>query len=202
MIAGGCLLKNHEAVQWNSGKCWTFETLQELKAVLTVSPEIPDGDLDDFRRAGTMVRQIQLAALLTAADLPHWTPERTAFFGWNGSGCASANAAYWRDYTENGRELGRASLFVPTLPSIPVCEAAITLKIHGPAMYFRTAPDTDVLAEYLRDRFESEPQLDRILVAEVELESVCILAFEKKVCIPKGKSLQELFKQTKEISPC
>jgi hypothetical protein len=55
--------------------------------------------------------------------------------GTNTDGCLQSNVAFFKDYIEHGRTLGRANLFVNTLPSIPMAEAAIHFKCRGPLVY-------------------------------------------------------------------
>jgi hypothetical protein len=55
--------------------------------------------------------------------------------GTNTEGCLQANVDYFKDFVENGRSLGRANLFVYTLPSIPMAEAAIYFNCRGPLLY-------------------------------------------------------------------
>lgn len=131
MISGGVYLDLRHAVRLNHAEI-TYDGLGDLKRIITSDPKkfIP-GDLEDFRRACDPVRLAQLGALLTASDLADWSPNQTALIGWNGCGCTQANQKYWDDYLQHGRETGRGTLFVPTLPSIPMCEAAITLKFRG-----------------------------------------------------------------------
>jgi hypothetical protein len=55
--------------------------------------------------------------------------------GTNSDGCLQSNLDFFGDFVENGRTLGRANLFVYTLPSIPIAEAAIHFKCEGPLLY-------------------------------------------------------------------
>jgi len=55
--------------------------------------------------------------------------------GTNSDGCLQSNLDFFNDFVKNGRTLGRANLFVYTLPSIPVAEAAIYFKCQGPLLY-------------------------------------------------------------------
>lgn len=55
--------------------------------------------------------------------------------GTNRDGCLRANADYFRDYAESGRTLGRGNLFVYTLPSTPLADAAIHFGCQGPLLY-------------------------------------------------------------------
>jgi hypothetical protein len=63
--------------------------------------------------------------------------------GTNTEGCLQSNLAFFRDFVENGRRRGRANLFVNTLPSIPVAQAAIYFKFRGPLLYM-TFPQEQV----------------------------------------------------------
>ena len=53
----------------------------------------------------------------------------------------------FNDFVVNGRTLGRANLFVYTLPSIPMSEAAIHFKCQGPLLYlmFPNTPAASLL---------------------------------------------------------
>ncbi|MDD4098269.1 MAG: hypothetical protein PHC30_05830 [Lentisphaeria bacterium] len=125
-----------------------YDDLAHLRDQIVGLPQSPVRDLGDFRRAGPNAKRAILAALLAAADCgPAWQPETTAVLGWNGDGCATENALFWQDYTANGRTQARGALFVPTLCSVPLCEAAIALGIHGPAVYLQA--EADALADAL-----------------------------------------------------
>ena len=55
--------------------------------------------------------------------------------GTSAVGCLEANRAYFKDYVETGRTLARGNLFIYTLPSTPLAEAAIHFGCRGPLMY-------------------------------------------------------------------
>jgi 3-oxoacyl-[acyl-carrier-protein] synthase II len=55
--------------------------------------------------------------------------------GTNSDGCLTTDTDYFRDYVENGRKLSRANLFIYTLPSSPLGEAAIHFGLTGPLLY-------------------------------------------------------------------
>lgn len=61
--------------------------------------------------------------------------QEVGIFGTNTNGCLQSNLEFFRDFLDNGRTLGRGSLFVNTLPSIPVAQAALYLKCRGPLLY-------------------------------------------------------------------
>lgn len=50
-------------------------------------------------------------------------------------GSLASDLDYFRDYVENGRKLSRANLFIYTLPSSPLGEAAIHFGLTGPLLF-------------------------------------------------------------------
>jgi len=144
----------------------SFADLGELKQIMSEDETLPAGDLTDFRRAADNVRLAQLGSLLCASTLGSaWSPADTAIIGINGDGCAHNNRLFWDDFTAHGHESGKASLFVPTLPSIPVCEAAITLGVRGPVRYLKTASEAQT-EELLSEMFASDNSLQQIMTVE------------------------------------
>lgn len=55
--------------------------------------------------------------------------------GSNSNGSLETDGAFFSDYLENGRKLARANLFIYTLPSSPLGEAAIHFGLKGPLLY-------------------------------------------------------------------
>ena len=154
-----------------------FTSLPELRQIICDSPRLVQGDLADFRRAADNVRLAQLGTLLCASAISDWSPEGTALVGINGDGCAHNNRLFWDDFTTHGRESGRAMLFVPTLPSIPVCESAITLGIHGPVRYLKTESDEQT-DELLSDMFASDALLRQVMTAEITIDKAIINLYQ------------------------
>ena len=119
--------------------CRLFRSRKSFSGELrdALSAALPPGTVDwgDFRRGGAAVKCAMLAAAAVRLDLGEAAdPAATGVLGWNGAGCACENARFWRDCRANGGA-GRGGLFVGTLHSIPVCEAAIALGWHGAAGY-------------------------------------------------------------------
>lgn len=65
--------------------------------------------------------------------------------GTNAGGSLAADRAYFEDYVQCGRTLGRGNLFIYTLPSSPLGEAAIHFGLLGPLLYL-TAADAPLAA--------------------------------------------------------
>jgi len=144
-----------------------FADLGDLRQTMASDTTLLQGDLADFRRAADNVRLAQLGSLLCASVLADaWSPEGTAIIGLNGDGCAHNNRQFWDDFLAHGRDTGRASLFVPTLPSIPACEAAIALGVHGAVRYLKTVDKTQT-SELLAEMFASDSQLRQIMTIEI-----------------------------------
>lgn len=55
--------------------------------------------------------------------------------GTNDLGSLETDIAYFKDFVDNGRKLARANLFIYTLPSSPMGEAAIHFGLAGPLLY-------------------------------------------------------------------
>ena len=165
--------------------------LNGLRHLLTGLPWIPAGDWTDFGRGSQAVRQLMLAAALTAGDLGAPPEKTTGVIGWNGCGCTAENLRFWRDYVQNGRANGRGGLFVATLPTIPFCEAAIAFGWQGPSAYFRTENSTGALFRLLANRPEG-----KYLIGEITEMNVCCLLAETGPSspeLPDFASLEELF---------
>ena len=170
--------------------------LKALRDRLESFDFIPSGDLSDFGRGGVAVRKLILAALLTAGDYGDKLPEDTGVIGWNGDGCVRENRRFWNDYIDSGRESGRGGLFVATLPTIPFCEAAITLGCRGPSAYLRTAASTSRLFEAVAG-FPS----GAYLLGESGADSVCMFLTETgkgNVEYPEFPTLRALFEHLEE----
>jgi 3-oxoacyl-[acyl-carrier-protein] synthase II len=58
-----------------------------------------------------------------------------ALIGTNEKGSLEANGAYFGDYLQAGRSMGRGNLFIYTLPSSSLAEAAIHFGFQGPMLY-------------------------------------------------------------------
>ncbi len=57
--------------------------------------------------------------------------------GTNNDGCIESNLVYFKDYVSCGRTIARGNLFIYTLPSTPMAEAAIYFGFQGPLLYIK-----------------------------------------------------------------
>lgn len=118
--------------------------LSGLLSGLLALPGLPRVSTEDFRRGDPVVRQHLLAAILAVFDADAQPGGNTALLSRSREGCLTQNRAYFSDYVQYGRQYGKGHLFVGTLPSTPVCEAAIALGFHGAAYYIDTLDRMDL----------------------------------------------------------
>ena len=80
---------------------------------------------------------IACALALKDAEIPYAEGVKTdtGLIGTSADGSLEANRAYFQDYVQAGRKLGRANFFIYTLPSSPLAEAAIHFGLQGPVLY-------------------------------------------------------------------
>ncbi|MFA5072971.1 MAG: hypothetical protein WC539_03640 [Nitrospirota bacterium] len=62
--------------------------------------------------------------------------------GTSKDGSLVSDREYFKDYMQGGRTLSRANLFIYTLPSSPLGEAAIHFGLRGPLVYATASTDT------------------------------------------------------------
>ena len=93
----------------------------------------------NFGRLDAVSRITMAAVSLTlrdgGVDASPLQKQAVGIVGTNSDGCLTTDTEYFRDYVENGRKLSRANLFIYTLPSSPLGEAAIHFGLTGPLLY-------------------------------------------------------------------
>ena len=96
--------------------------------------------------------------------------QNVGLLGTDEYGSEQANLAYFRDYVEGGRTMARANLFIYTLPSSPLAEAAVHFGLQGPLLYLRNQNRSmDSLLSAAR-RMIDEGQAEMMLVYELSKE--------------------------------
>jgi len=91
------------------------------------------GRLDDASKVTCCA--VSLALKDAGLDYPLKHSENAGIVGTSATGCLDADIHYFRDYVESGRTLARGNLFVYTLPSSPLGEAAIHFGFNGLTLY-------------------------------------------------------------------
>ena len=138
-LRGMALVNSNHALMMN--RKLSFESKGGAAGIyseIADSEKIPLVRFDNFRRAGEKARLAVLGSQLAFADAGLSPGGNIAVIGWGGEESIMENRAYFTDYAVNGRFLGRSQLFIGTLPTTPMCEAAICLNLHGPVFYFHS----------------------------------------------------------------
>ena len=84
---------------------------------------------------------VSLALKDTGLTYPLHRKPDIGIAGTNSSGCLSSDVRYFKDYLDHGRTLARGNLFIYTIPSSPVSEAAIHFGLQGP-LFYMTGPES------------------------------------------------------------
>ena len=131
--------------------------------------------VERFGRFDPVSRMTCLACELALQDAGvDYSPDARQEIGILGAGfegSLAANAVYFKDYVESGRILARGNLFVYTLPTAPLGEAAIHFGFQGPlfSLISTATPLADALqAATLLVKSGDAPA---ILVVQAEAES-------------------------------
>ena len=138
-LLGMALVNSNHAIMMN--RALSFESKDGVAGIyreVERSETIPLVRFDNFRRAGEKARLAVLGATLAFYDAGLSLGGNIAVIGWGGEESIMENRAYFNDYAVNGRFLARSQLFIGTLPTTPMCEAAICLNLHGPVFYFQS----------------------------------------------------------------
>lgn len=101
--------------------------------------------------------------------------------GTNDRGSLESNTCYFRDYVESGRTLARGNLFIYTLPSSPLAEAAIYFGCQGPVLYlgFQQGKISSLLS-CAEGMLRSEGVSGMLAVKADEEEAICFLMQPKE----------------------
>ena len=157
-IIGGCLISNNCAQTLCGGAKIAFESPGALKRDLDKAGRLP-GKWDHFGRFSPDAQLFCVGCALALEDAGITTETAR-----KRSGIVTADnfeheldqQAYFKDYVDAGRKLGRSSLFVHTLPTSAAADASVCLQIGGPLLYSRddagiwtglTMTAADLLAE-------------------------------------------------------
>jgi hypothetical protein len=131
------------------------------------------------------------ALALKDAGIPYSGTDKKniGIFGANEAGCLESNLNYFRDYVDSGRILARGNLFIYTLPSIPLAEAAIHFGLSGPLLHiaFNDGKISSLLSFAGKSILEGETPTILAVKAE-ETDAVCFV-LQAKHAGSTGKSL-------------
>jgi hypothetical protein len=178
-LRGMALVNSKQALTMNSGLSYESEDgIAGIYREIVSSKIIPRMRLDNFRRAGEKARLAMLGSLLAFADAGSNADGDTAVIGWGGEESVSENRAYFTDYAVNGRLLGRSRLFIGTLPSTPLCEAAICLNLHGPVFYLQSDCSLDSVLAEAESLLPAKPRGQQALLLGISCGALLALLLE------------------------
>ena len=133
------------------GLQWQYADLRSLCAQL-LKDAVLAYPIENFGRFDAASRLVALSVALALHDANiRYAKDKKQDIGILGTspdGALDPNLAYFRDYAEAGRTLGRGTLFIYTLPSSPLAESAIHFGLQGPILYMRNLekPEENLLS--------------------------------------------------------
>ncbi|MFA5394210.1 MAG: hypothetical protein WC338_07155 [Candidatus Ratteibacteria bacterium] len=106
--------------------------------------------------------------------------------GTNKNASLQSNRNYFKDYIKNGRTLARGNLFIYTLPSSPLAEAAIYFGLTGPLFYVSCANKGVVELLDCAARLIEGKNTDTVLAVRAEkAEAVAFVLAAKEQTVTK-----------------
>lgn len=131
---------------------WQYADLQLLCAQL-LKDGVLSYPIEHFGRFNQDSKLVTLSVALALYDAgityAKDKKQDIGILGTSPDGALDSNLAYFRDYVQAGRKLGRGNLFIYTLPSSPLAESAIHSGLQGPIFYMQNLekPEEDLLAQ-------------------------------------------------------
>lgn len=125
----------------------------------------------NFGRLDAMSRMTTCAVALALKDAGiTYAPEEkqeTGIMGTSSQGSLMSDMAYFNDYVTNGRTLSRGNLFIYTLPSSPLGEAAIHFGLTGPLLFTAGGPNALDESMAMAAEMVAGGEVQRMLVGQV-----------------------------------
>ena len=140
-IGGAGWVENETYGMLRKPICGNYTRRGELYRSLTEN-EILAERTPKFGRFNRSTQQAFCAAALALHDADFskdW--KQVGLIGTGQEECTPANQTYFEDYAKNGRRMARANLFIYTLPTSPLAEIDIHIKLDGPLFF--SAPVSD-----------------------------------------------------------
>ncbi len=144
--------------------------------------------------------RLSLIAMSQALQESRWVETETREIGMTSAGydgCLDVDHRYFRDYVETGRATGRGSLFIYTLATSTLGEAAIALRLSGPTLYVHSdvAPVASLIEQ--SRQMAAEGQLQGVLALWSDIRAAVCFA----VGTEAGDGLGKMIKGHWESSP-
>lgn len=123
---------------------WQYADFRSLYAEL-FKDTVLTYPIENFARFDQASKLVTLSVALALYDASiHYAKDKKqniGILGMSADGALASNLVYFKDYVEAGRKLGRGNLFIYTLPSSSLAEAAIHFGLQGPLVYIRNTEE-------------------------------------------------------------
>lgn len=153
----------------------------DLKSLfIRLQPDILRYPVVNFLRFDTISKltTISIALALYDANMVYSPNKKQniSILSTNTNAALEANLNYFNDYIVNGRTLARGNLFIYTLPSSPLAEAAIHFGLTGKLLYLGFVKDTKIESfKYALNMLKTEIHKTIILVNASSQAATCYI---------------------------
>jgi hypothetical protein len=177
IIGTGWVTRN----KYGCKKCRMQKGYSDLKSLYTrLQPEFFKYPVENFFRFDTVSKLTALSIALALYDAKityaKGKKQNIGILGTNTCGALEANLAYFNDYVVNGRTMGRGNLFIYTLPSSPLAEAAIHFGLTGKLLYLGFAKNTEKESlKYALNMLKTENSKTVLLVNADSKKATCFV---------------------------
>ncbi|MCK5529066.1 MAG: hypothetical protein KAI74_05240 [Kiritimatiellae bacterium] len=146
----------------------------ELKAV-----GVLDGKVKNFGRFDNDSKRALLVSGLALQDagIEYPLPEdyECGIILGNQAGAVESNYIYFKDYVDSGRIISRGNLFVYTLPTSSIGEAAIYYGLRGPLLYVSNSDPLPTALMQAADIIEGNESESMLVLSENKDEMICFV---------------------------
>ena len=152
----------------------TQEAYAQLKEIGVLDGKVKNfGRFDDDSKRTLLISGLALRDAGIAYPLPD-DHECGIILG-NSDGALSANIDYFKDYVEGGRIISRGNLFVYTLPTSSIGEAAIYYGLRGPLLYVSNAEPLPTALNQASDIIVNNESRSMLAVATCGDDMLCFV---------------------------
>jgi 3-oxoacyl-[acyl-carrier-protein] synthase II len=167
----GCVMKDSRV---------SYQDRMALRKELFSCPFKGFGKLDDI--SAMLCYSVALALEDRGVEYNADRKNLTGIVGTNSSGCLKSDIQYFRDYIDSGRVMARGNLFIYTLPSSPLGEAAIHFGMQGPLLYIADATGSAGVPIRVASDFMSFDAVPAMMACYAEAEkAVCFMLAREPV---------------------
>ena len=177
IIGTGWITKN----KYGCRKRRLQQNYSDLKSLYNrLQPDIIKYPVGNFFRfdAISKLAAISIALALHDARIGYAQGKKQpiSLLGTSANAALEANLFYFNDYLINGKTLARGNLFIYTLPSSPLAEAAIHFGLTGKILYLGFAKNAEKESlKYAAEMLKTESTKNMLLVQADSTAATCYL---------------------------